>query len=329
MTVSRKISPLLVVKNLKTHFPITRGLIFERKIGEIKAVDDVSFEIFKGETLGLVGESGSGKSTLARSIVKLIKTTAGEIIFDGQQMNRISGAKLRTLRKKIQIVFQDPYSSLNPRMTAGEIISEPLLIHKYSKNKHEREAKVKELLELVGISNSIKDRFPHEFSGGQRQRLGIARALALSPDFIVCDEPVSSLDVSVQAQIINLLMGIQKQFNISFLFISHDLSVVKHISHRIAVMYLGKIVEIIESDKLYTHAKHPYTKLLLSAIPVPEPRKSRKKIIFEGETPSFLKLPSGCSFNPRCSLMSDQCKQITPQLKEISSKHFVSCFNVK
>ena len=277
MTVSRKISPLLVVKNLKTHFPITRGLIFERKIGEIKAVDDVSFEIFKGETLGLVGESGSGKSTLARSIVKLIKTTAGEIIFDGQQMNRISGAKLRTLRKKIQIVFQDPYSSLNPRMTAGEIISEPLLIHKYSKNKHEREAKVKELLELVGISNSIKDRFPHEFSGGQRQRLGIARALALSPDFIVCDEPVSSLDVSVQAQIINLLMGIQKQFNISFLFISHDLSVVKHISTDIGVMYLGDLVEFGNNKEIFSNPKHDYTIKLLSAIPHPDPKGRDKR----------------------------------------------------
>ena len=329
MTVSEKINPLLVVRNLKTYFSITRGLIFEKKIGEIKAVDDVSFEIFKGETLGLVGESGSGKSTLARSIVKLIKTTAGEIIFDGQQMDRISGRKLRTLRKKMQIVFQDPYSSLNPRMTASEIVSEPLVIHKYGKNRYERDVKVKELLELVGLSNSIKDRFPHEFSGGQRQRLGIARALALSPDFIVCDEPVSSLDVSVQAQIINLLMAIQQQFKISLLFISHDLSVVKHISHRIAVMYLGKIVEIIESDKLYTHAKHPYTKLLLSAIPVPEPRKSRKTISFRGETPSFLNLPSGCSFNPRCSLVSDECRQFIPQLKEISSNHFVSCFNVK
>ena len=329
MTISETINPLLVVKNLKTYFPITRGLIFEKKIGEIKAVDDVSFEIFKGETLGLVGESGSGKSTLARSIVKLITITAGEIIFDGQQLNRVSGKKLRTLRKKIQIIFQDPYSSLNPRMTAAEIISEPLVIHKYCKNRYERDVKVKELLELVGLSNSIKDRFPHEFSGGQRQRLGIARALALSPDFIVCDEPVSSLDVSVQAQIINLLMEIQQQFKISLLFISHDLSVVKHISHRIAVMYLGKIVEIIESDKLYTHAKHPYTKLLLSAIPVPEPRKYRKTISFKGETPSFLNLPSGCSFNPRCPLVSDECRQFIPQLKEVSLNHFVSCFNVK
>ncbi|MDO8479732.1 MAG: dipeptide ABC transporter ATP-binding protein [Candidatus Rokubacteria bacterium] len=317
-------TPLLEVKNLKKYFPI-RGGLFSREVARVHAVDDISFTIQKGETLGLVGESGCGKSTTGRCILRLIEPTSGEVTFEGQNVTALDKRSLRHLRRDMQIIFQDPYASLNPRMTVGSIVGEAIVIHKLAKTRKEREERVIHLLETVGLSSDHLRRYPHEFSGGQRQRIGIARALAVSPKLIVADEPVSALDVSIQAQVINLLEDLQKQFNLTYLFIAHDLSVVEHISTRVAVMYLGKIVEIAPAKELYNNPKHPYTEALLSAVPIPDPAVKRKRILLEGDVPSPINPPSGCRFHTRCPVRVPACSEHEQVLKQISPGHWVAC----
>lgn len=326
---SKKITKdiLVNVENLKMYFPVTSGVILQKTIGQVKAVDNVSFFIRKGETLGLVGESGCGKTTTGRAILQLYEPTEGKVQFDGTELTELNASDMRTMRKEVQIIFQDPYGSLNPRMTAGDIIGEPLKVHKLINSRQEYRDKVAELLSIVGLSPYMADRYPHEFSGGQRQRIGIARALAVNPSFIVCDEPVSALDVSIQAQVVNLLEDLQDKFGLTYLFIAHDLSVVKHISDRIAVMYLGHIVEIAPANELYSNPIHAYTRALLSAIPIPDPtiEKTRERIILEGDVPSPLNPPSGCVFKPRCT-KKDKCKcaETTPILTEVEPEHWVA-----
>ncbi|MCX8117616.1 MAG: ABC transporter ATP-binding protein [Desulfobacterota bacterium] len=317
---------LIEVKNLSMHFPITKGILRQRKIADIKAVDEVSFFIRKGETLGLVGESGCGKTTLGRCLLQLIRPTSGEVYFEGVNLCALPPQDLRPIRQRMQIIFQDPFDSLDPRMPAGEIVAEPLRVHTRIRGKALKE-KIGQLLETVGLDPTMADRYPHQFSGGQRQRLGIARALAIRPHFIVCDEPISALDVSIQAQIINLLEDLQAEFNLTYLFIAHDLSVVRHISHRVAVMYLGKIVEIANRDALYQCAKHPYTQALLSAVPIPDPvvESQRERILLKGEIPSPISLPPGCNFHPRCPIAIELCKRVVPALREVEEGHWVSC----
>ncbi len=319
---------LIKVENLKMYFPVLAG-VFRSKIADVKAVDDVSFYIKKGETLGLVGESGCGKTTTGRSILQLYKATAGTIDFEGNDLTKLKGESMRRMRRNMQLIFQDPYASLDPRMTAGDIIGEPLLVHNMV-NKAGYAEQVNELLSMVELEPRMSVRYPHEFSGGQRQRLGIARALAVRPKFIVCDEPVSALDVSIQAQIIKLLMRLKDEFNLTYLFIAHDLSVVRHISDRVAVMYLGKIMEITRSDELYDHPLHPYTQALLSAVPIPSPQvdRQRKRILLTGDVPSPVNPPKGCHFNPRCHLANDICREQTPELIDVGGEHWVACHRV-
>ena len=318
---------LLEVRGLKKYFPVRRGLL-RRVTGYVKAVDDVSFELKRKQTLGLVGESGCGKTTAGRTILRLLEPTGGEILFRGRDLAGLSSGALRAERRNMQIVFQDPYSSLNPRMTAGGIIGEALAIHGIARGADQRE-RVRGLIERVGLEAAHMDRYPHEFSGGQRQRIGIARALALNPDFIVCDEPVSALDVSIQAQVINLLEDLQEQFDLSYLFIAHDLSVVRHISDRVAVMYMGKIVEIGARDEVFVNALHPYTLALLSAVPVPDPKSQRKRIVLKGGVPSAFNPPDYCRFYDRgCPRRMPACKQSEPPLLDVAPDHKVACFAV-
>ena len=321
------VEKIINIINVKKYFPVNSGLIFQKKIGDIKAVDDISFSVNKGETLGLVGESGCGKTTTGNTVMRLYQPTEGEVWFKGQNITNLQGSKLRRIRRDMQMIFQDPYSSLNRRMNIGDIIGEPLEVHGIEKGNKKVE-KVKYLLNTVGLSSSFINRYPHEFSGGQRQRIGIARALAVNPEFIVLDEPVSALDVSIQAQIINLLMKLQDQLNLTYLFIAHDLSVVRHISTRVAVMYLGRIVELTDTVELYNNPKHPYTRALLSAVPIPDPEleESRERIILSGELPSPSNPPKGCVFHPRCPLNKKQiCTDESPKLNDTGGKHFVSC----
>lgn len=315
---------LVKVKRLKKFFPVKHGL-FAKITGYVKAVDNISFDIREKETLGLVGESGCGKTTAGRTIIRLLEPTSGEVIFDDKNVFNLNREELRRMRRNMQIIFQDPYGSLNPRMTVGNIVGEALTVHKIARGKERREI-VKELLNKVGLSPSHINRYPHEFSGGQRQRIGIARALALKPRFIVCDEPVSALDVSIQAQIINLLEELQEDFNLSYLFIAHDLSVVEHISDRVAVMYLGKIVEMANGADLYKNPMHPYTRALLSAIPVPDPATKRERIILAGDVPSPVNPPSGCRFHTRCKYVMDMCKEFEPALFDMGGGHLLACF---
>ena len=313
---------LLKVRNLKKYFPVTSGVIFQREIGSVKAVDDISFDIFKGETLGLVGESGCGKSTVGRTILQLYRPTAGQVEFDSIDLVAQKGTDLRGIRRRLQMIFQDPYSSLNPRMTVGEIITEPLKVHGIAKGSESMD-KVRELLDMVGLNPDFVTRYPHEFSGGQRQRIAIARALAVNPDFIICDEPISALDVSIQAQIVNLLEELQSRLGLTYLFIAHDLSMVRHISHRVAVMYLGKMVELTDRDRLYDNPQHPYTQLLIQSLP-----SFNKKLEFSGISglpPTLLNLPVGCSFNPRCPFVKDTCKVDEPVLREVRLGQKASC----
>ena len=318
---------LLEVKGLKKYFPITQGIIFQREVGAIRAVDGLSFFIRRGETLGLVGESGCGKSTTGRAILQLHRPTAGEVLFDGQDLVKLGGEQLRLMRRRMQMIFQDPYASLNPRMTVGGIVGEPLEVHGLAKGK-ELKDRVQELLQVVGLNPYFVNRYPHEFSGGQRQRIGVARALAVNPDFIVCDEPISALDVSIQAQIINLLEELQEKFNLTYLFIAHDLSVVRHISNRVAVMYLGKIMELADRDEMYRNPLHPYTKALLSAVPIPDPvvEEKRERIILTGDVPSPANPPSGCVFHTRCPIVQrPKCVDQIPEWREAQPDHWVAC----
>ena len=316
---------LVEVKDLRMYFPVLAGLL-RSKVADVKAVDGISFFIRKGETLGLVGESGCGKTTTGRCVLRLYDVTGGKVYFEGQDITNWKGERLRRIRRNMQLIFQDPYSSLDPRMTAGDIIGEPLLVHKLVKGKEYRE-QVNELLRMVELEPRMARRYPHEFSGGQRQRIGIARALALRPKLIVCDEAVSALDVSIQAQIITLLMRLREELNLTYLFIAHDLSVVRHISDRVAVMYLGKIVEITRSDELYDNPLHPYSLALLSAIPIPDPvvDRQRQRILLTGDVPSPMFPPPGCNFHPRCNLARDICRQAEPELKNIGGEHWVAC----
>jgi oligopeptide transport system ATP-binding protein len=330
---SDKYDNILEVKNLKQYFPITSGILLQRHVNDVKAVDDISFTIRRGETLGLVGESGCGKSTTGRSILRLNSPTEGEIIFNGENISGWGVNQMRPLRREMQLIFQDPYSSLNPRMTCGSIVGEPLIVHGLTGSKNEYREKVADLLENVGLSPFMADRYPHEFSGGQRQRIGIARAIAVKPSFIVCDEPVSALDVSIQAQVINLMEDLQEKFDLTYLFIAHDLSVVRHISDRIAVMYLGHIVEIADRIELYDNPQHPYTKALLSAIPIPDPviEATRDRIVLQGDVPSPTNPPTGCVFKTRCPSPSDNCTESEEpmHLIEVSPEHWVDacCVN--
>jgi len=319
---------LVEVENVTKYFPITAG-VFSRHVADVKAVDGVSFSIKSGETLGLVGESGSGKTTIGRCILRLLEPTSGAIRFDGVDITKIGAKAMRAKRREMQVIFQDPYASLNPRMTVGDIIAEPLQIHKLAKGS-EVDAKVNDLLRTVGLSPYHANRYPHEFSGGQRQRIGVARALAVSPKFIVADEPVSALDVSIQAQVVNLLQDLQQQFGLTYLFIAHDLSVVRHISDRVAVMYVGKIMELSDRDALYEKPLHPYTQSLLSAIPIPDPRAEarRERIILEGDIPSPVRPPSGCRFHTRCPIAYERCKVEVPELLNYGD-HFVACHKVQ
>ena len=318
---------LLEINNLKMYFPVTSGMLFQRTVAYVKAVDDVTFAVRRGETLGLVGESGCGKTTTGRCILQLYKPTSGQVIFEGQDLTQLGTKQMRAMRREMQVIFQDPYSSLNPRMTAGNIIGEPLIVHGLVKGKNEYRDRVAELLQNVGLNPYMADRFPHEFSGGQRQRIGVARALSVSPKFIVADEPVSALDVSIQAQIINLLEELQEQFNLTYLFIAHDLSVVRHISDRVGVMYLGHLVEIAERNEIYRNPMHPYTRALLSAVPIPDPilDAQRERVLLSGEVPSPLNPPSGCVFHPRCPIADDNCAQTIPQLRPVAPDHWAAC----
>jgi len=320
---------LLEVQNIVKSFPITGGIL-ARTIGHVKAVQDVSFKVHKGETLGLVGESGCGKSTLGRCLIRLHDVDSGKILYRGKDITHIEGEELRQLRRKLQIIFQDPYSSLNPRMTVFSMIEEPLIIHGIGGDENSRRKRVLELTEMVGLRADQLDRYPHEFSGGQRQRIGIARALAVEPELIVCDEPVSALDVSIQAQVINLLMKLQKQLGLTYIFIAHDLKVVEHVSNTVSVMYLGKIVETSGSDQLYENPLHPYTQALFSAVPRPDPRwtKNKERLLLKGDVPSALNPPQGCQFHPRCPWTEERCTQENPSLLEKKSSHQVSCLKV-
>jgi len=317
---------LLTVRDLKKHFPIRRGF-WSRTVGHVKAVDGVSFDILPGEVLGLVGESGCGKTTTGRCILRLIEPTAGEVVFEGQDVVGLDRGDMRGLRRKMQIIFQDPYSSLNPRITVGAMLAEALRIHKIAEGEA-AQARIRHLLEVVGLFPEHANRYPHEFSGGQRQRIGIARALSVDPRFIVCDEPVSALDVSVQAQVINLLQDLQKEFDLTFLFIAHDLAVVEHISDRVAVMYLGKLMELADSEELYRNPLHPYTRALLAAIPVPEPNARRERIELEGDVPSPANPPSGCPFHPRCPIATAECAEVVPEFRDVGGGHYVACIKV-
>jgi oligopeptide transport system ATP-binding protein len=320
---------LLQLEGVKKYFPITRG-VFQRKVGDVKAVDGISFDVYKGETLGLVGESGCGKSTTGRTILQLYRPTAGQIFLDGVDLATLKGGKLREIRQRMQMIFQDPYASLNPRMTVGSIIGEPMDIFGLA-GRQDRKRRVEELLKVVGLNPYFASRYPHEFSGGQRQRIGIARALALQPDFIVCDEPIAALDVSIQAQVVNLLEQLQADFGLTYLFIAHDLSMVRHISDRVAVMYLGKIVELTDRDSLYMNPLHPYTQALLSAVPIPDPviEEQRQRIILEGDVPSPANPPVGCNFNTRCPVAMDVCFETEPEFKEATPNHRVACYRVE
>jgi oligopeptide transport system ATP-binding protein len=320
---------MVKIENLKKHFPITQGLL-RRAVGHVRAVDDVNLYIIKGETLGLVGESGCGKSTLGRTILRLHKPTEGRILFEGVDLAGMTSSDLRTMRSRMQIIFQDPYSSLNPRMTVEAIVGEPLVIHKIANGK-ELQERVEALLERVGLNPMLGNRYPHEFSGGQRQRIGVARALALNPSFIVADEPISALDVSIQAQVVNLLEDLQDEFNLTYLFITHDLSMVRYICDRVAVMYLGKIVELGPVSEIYDNPQHPYAQALLSAVPVPDPvvEDHRQRIILEGDVPDPANPPEGCNFNTRCPLAFDRCYKEEPELKELIANHEIACFAVE
>ncbi len=320
---------LVQVRELKKYFPIRRG-VFQRHVGDVKAVDGVSFNIHRGETLGLVGESGSGKTTVGRTMLRLYEPTAGEILFEDRDLAKLSGGELRSTRQRMQIIFQDPYASLNPRMTVGGIVGEPLEVHRVARGKEKRE-RVQELLRLVGLNPYFINRYPHEFSGGQRQRIGIARALALNPDLIVCDEPISSLDVSIQAQVVNLLEELQERMELTYLFIAHDLSMVRHISDRVAVMYLGKIMELTDRDELYTNPLNPYTQALMSAVPVPDPvvEEKRRRVILEGDIPSPSTPPKGCNFSTRCPVARDICFEEDPAFIEVEPGHYCACHVVE
>jgi oligopeptide transport system ATP-binding protein len=322
---------ILEVSGLKKHFPISAGIVFQRQVGAVRAVDGVNFNVIRGETLGLVGESGCGKSTTGRTILQLYRPTEGSVKFEGQELSTMAGNELRQMRKQMQIIFQDPFASLNPRMTVGSIVSEPLQIHKTHPNKKERQQYVENLMERVGLNPYFINRYPHEFSGGQRQRIGIARALALRPSFIVADEPISALDVSIQAQVVNLMEELQQEMGLTYLFIAHDLSMVRHICDRVAVMYLGKIVELGPVDDVYDNPQHPYTQSLLSAVPVPDPmvEENRQRIIISGDLPNPANPPTGCNFNTRCPVEFDLChNEPDPPLIEVRPNHYAACHRV-
>ncbi len=323
-------SLLVEVHNLKKHFPITQGLVLQRTTGAVRAVDGISFDIARGETLGLVGESGCGKTTAGRTLLALYPPTAGSVLIDGQEVGTSKGREMMIIRRKAQMIFQDPFASLNPRWTVNAIVGEPLRVHKLLPNDKQRTDRVVELLELVGLSARHLNRFPHEFSGGQRQRVGVARALASEPLFIVCDEPISALDVSIQAQLVNLLEDLQDKLGLTYLFIAHDLSMVRHICDRVAVMYLGLIVELADRDELYDNPRHPYTQSLLSAVPIPDPKKerARQRIILSGEVPSPVNPPTGCRFHPRCPIAADLCSKVVPEWREFQPGHWVACHKV-
>ena len=320
--------PLLAVEDLSVHFPVTRGFLFQRRVGAVRAVDGISFSVRAGETFGLVGESGSGKTTTGRAIIQLTKPTSGRVVFEGQDVSGLRGTELRRMRRQIGMVFQDPYGALNPRMTAGNIVGEPIRTHGLHSDGQDYRRRVGDLFETVGLNRSMRNRYPHEFSGGQRQRIGVARALAARPSFIICDEPVSALDVSIQAQMINLLEDLQAEYGVAYLFIAHDLSVVRHISDRVAVMYLGKIVEMADKNELYGNPRHPYTIALMSAVPIPDPavERTRERIVLAGDIPSPLHPPPGCVFSTRCPLADDGCRVAMPPVREWRPGHAVACY---
>jgi oligopeptide transport system ATP-binding protein len=320
---------LLRVRGLKKYFPITAGIILQRQVGAVKAVDGLDFDVYKGETLGLVGESGCGKSTTGRTVLQLYRPTEGSVEFEGVDLVQLKGEALRKMRKRMQMIFQDPYASLNPRMSVGRIVAEPLKVHNVGTAKEQQE-RVQYLLQRVGLNPYYVNRYPHEFSGGQRQRIGIARALALNPSLIVADEPISALDVSIQAQVVNLLQDLQQEYGLTYLFIAHDLSMVRHICDRVAVMYLGKIVEITDRESLYERPQHPYTRALLSAVPIPDPavEAGREHVVLGGEVPSPLNPPAGCVFHPRCPMAVDDCRRGVPELREIRPGHHAACIRL-